>query len=74
MSGTGRNALHGVANLAGSRSEGPFGWHAPGSNMTETSCVTAISERGRERNQHGNGKRLGSSGRSISSDIGSCIG
>jgi hypothetical protein len=39
-------------------------------NMTETSCVTAISEGGREKTQHGNGKRLGSSGRSVPGIIG----
>jgi hypothetical protein len=39
-------------------------------NMTETSCVTAISEGGREKTQHGNVKRLGSSGRSVLSLIG----
>jgi hypothetical protein len=40
-------------------------------NMTETSCVTAISEQGgRERTQNGIGKRLGSSGRSVSNSRG----
>jgi pyruvate dehydrogenase (quinone) len=39
-------------------------------NITETTCVTAISEGGRERTQHGNCKRLGSSGRSVSDSIG----
>jgi hypothetical protein len=27
-------------------------------NMTETSCVTAISEQGGKENQHGNGERF----------------